>query len=140
MRPTTTRGCGAPAAPAKTATASGRQPASARRRKNAGRAFMNARILSRSSGTRAPGARRNLAITAGVRLRPLEGLNLLTLAILSGLTLWLDGRVPDSGGILTRYALMAAGLAVVLAAVRRETRLAPVLPFAVNFYPIAFLL
>src|SRR5947208_191502 len=57
MRPTTTRGCGAPAAPAKTATASGRQPASARRRKNAGRAFMNVRILSRSSGTRAPGAR-----------------------------------------------------------------------------------
>jgi membrane-associated phospholipid phosphatase len=74
-----------------------------------------------------------------VRLRPLEALNLLTVAILSGLTLWLDGRVPDARGILTRYALMAAGLAVVLAAVRRENRLASVLQFAVNFYPMAFI-
>lgn len=72
-------------------------------------------------------------------MRPLEALNLFTLAILSGLTLWLDGRVPDAGGILTRYALMAAGLAGVLAAVRTENRLSPVLQFAVNFYPMALI-
>jgi len=73
-----------------------------------------------------------------VRLRPLEALNLLTLALLSGLTLRLDGRVPEAGAILTRYALMAAGLAIVMAAVRREDRLPPVLKFVVNFYPMAF--
>jgi membrane-associated phospholipid phosphatase len=73
-----------------------------------------------------------------VRLRPLEALNLLTLALLSALTLWLDGRVPDAGAILTRYALMAGGVALVVAAVRREDRLPPVLQFVVNFYPMAF--
>jgi membrane-associated phospholipid phosphatase len=73
-----------------------------------------------------------------VRLRPLEALNLVTLALLSGLTLWLDGRVPEAGAILARYALMAAGLALVTAVVRREDRLPPVLKFVVNFYPMAF--
>jgi membrane-associated phospholipid phosphatase len=73
-----------------------------------------------------------------VRPRPLEALNLLTLALLSVLTVVLDGRVPDPGGILRLYALMAAGLALVMAAVRREDRLAPALQFAVNFYPMAF--
>jgi membrane-associated phospholipid phosphatase len=73
-----------------------------------------------------------------VRVRPLEALNLLTLALLSGLTLWLDGRVPAAGAILTRYALMAVGLALVTAVVRREDRLPSVLKFAVNFYPMAF--
>jgi membrane-associated phospholipid phosphatase len=73
-----------------------------------------------------------------VRLRPLETVNLLTLVLLSALTLWLDGRVPDAGGILTRYALMAAGLLLVTAAVRKEDRLPPVLQFVVNFYPTAF--
>ena len=73
-----------------------------------------------------------------MRLRPLEALNLVTLALLSGLTLWLDGRVPEAGAILARYALMAAGLALVTAVVRREDRLPPVLKFVVNFYPMAF--
>jgi membrane-associated phospholipid phosphatase len=73
-----------------------------------------------------------------VRLRPLEALNLLTLAVLSALTLALDGRVPDAGGILARYALMAGGLLLVMAAVRREDRLPPALRFLVNFYPMAF--
>jgi membrane-associated phospholipid phosphatase len=99
---------------------------------------MDARILSRSTGLE-PGTQGNLAINAGVRPRPLEALNLLTLALLSVLTLLLDGRVPDPGGILKLYALMAAGLALVVAAVRREDRLAPVLQFAVNFYPMAFI-
>ena len=74
-----------------------------------------------------------------MRLRPLEALNLLTVAILSGLTLWLDGRVPDARGILTLYALIAAGLLVVMAAVAREDRLPPVLRILANFYPIAFI-
>jgi len=73
-----------------------------------------------------------------VRLRPLEALNLLTLALLSVLTLCLDGHVPDPGGILKLYAFLAAGLALVTAAVRREDRLPPVLRFVVNFYPMAF--
>jgi membrane-associated phospholipid phosphatase len=72
-------------------------------------------------------------------VRPLEALNLLTLALLSVLTLRLDGRVPEAGGILTRYALMAAGLGLVMAAVRREERLPPALKFVVNFYPMAFI-
>jgi membrane-associated phospholipid phosphatase len=73
-----------------------------------------------------------------VRLRPLEALNSVTLALLSGLTVFLDGRVPDPGGILKLYALMAAGLALVMVAVHREDRLAPALQFVVNFYPMAF--
>jgi membrane-associated phospholipid phosphatase len=73
-----------------------------------------------------------------VRLRPLEALNLLTLALLSTLTIALDGRVPDAGSILTRYALMAGGLVLVMAAVRKEDRLPPALRFLVNFYPMAF--
>lgn len=73
-----------------------------------------------------------------MRLRPLEALNLLTLAVLSALPLALDGRVQDAGGILARYVLMAGGLLLVMAAVRREDRLPPALRFLVNFYPIAF--
>jgi membrane-associated phospholipid phosphatase len=100
---------------------------------------MNAGILSRS-GRAARGAetRAIRAINARVRPRPLEALNLLTLAVLSALTLALDGRVPNAGGILIRYALMAGGLILVMAAVRRENRLPPAPRFLVNFYPIAF--
>jgi membrane-associated phospholipid phosphatase len=72
-----------------------------------------------------------------VRVRPLEVLNLATLAVLSALTLWLDGRVPDAGGILLRYAVMAAGLLVIAAATRREERLPAAARILVNFYPIA---
>jgi membrane-associated phospholipid phosphatase len=78
------------------------------------------------------------AINVGVRPRPLEALNLLTLALLSALALWLDGRVSDAAGILTRYGLMAAGVLIVMAVVRREDRLPPLLRVLVNFYPVAF--
>lgn len=74
-----------------------------------------------------------------MRLRPLETLNLLTLALLSALTLWLDGRVPEAGGILTRYALMAVGLLLVAVVVRREHHLPSALQFVLNFYPMAFI-
>lgn len=73
-----------------------------------------------------------------MRPRPLEALNLLTLVLLSALALWLDGRVADPASILTRYALMAAGVFIVMALVRREDRLPPVLRVLVNFYPAAF--
>ena len=73
-----------------------------------------------------------------MRPRPLEALNLITLAALSALTLWLGGRVADRAGILTRYGLMATGVLIVAAAVRREDRLPPVARVLVNFYPIAF--
>jgi len=97
---------------------------------------MNAGILSREAPP--AGRRSNRVINAAVRPRPLEALNLLTLALLSALALWLDGRVDDSAGILTRYALMAAGVLIVMAAARREDRLSPLLRVLVNFYPIAF--
>ncbi len=73
-----------------------------------------------------------------MRPRPLEALNLITLAALSALTLWLGGRVADRAGILTRYGLMATGVLIVAAAVRREDRLPPAARVLVNFYPIAF--
>ena len=73
-----------------------------------------------------------------MRLRPLEALNLGTLAVLSALTVWLDGRVPDARDILLRYAEMAGGLLVVVAAARREDRLPAAARVVVNFYPIAF--
>ena len=73
-----------------------------------------------------------------MRPRPLEALNLLTLAALSALTLRLDGRVADAAGILSRYGLMAAGVLIVMALVRREERLPPVARVLVNFYPMAF--
>lgn len=73
-----------------------------------------------------------------MRPRPLEVLNLLTLAALSALTLRLDGRVADAPGILARYGVMAAGVLIVMAVARREERLSPVPRFLVNFYPMAF--
>ena len=73
-----------------------------------------------------------------MRLRPLEALNLATLALLSGLTLVLDGRIPQPGALLARYGLMAAGLCGVAWLARREDRLPAPLRILVNFYPIAF--
>ena len=98
---------------------------------------MEMRILSRERPAPAPRPTSRV-INACVRLRPLEIVNLATLAVLSALTLWLDGRVPDPGDILIRYAAMGAGLAAVAVAARREDRLSPVARFLVNFYPIAF--
>src|SRR6266508_944712 len=136
MRPAITRGVrAAPVAPA-AVPVSGRQPASAARKRDAVGAFMNEGILSREAAP--PGRCSNRAINGSVRPRPLEALNLLTLAALSALTLCLDGRVDDSAGILTRYALMAAGVLLVMAAAWREDRLPPALRVLVNFYPIAF--
>lgn len=73
-----------------------------------------------------------------MRPRPLEALNLITLALLSALAVWLEGRVADRAGILTRYGLMTAGVLIVAALVRRENRLPPLARVLVNFYPIAF--
>lgn len=74
-----------------------------------------------------------------MRLRPLEAINLATLFVLSALTLWLSGRLQDPGGILLRYGLMAAGLAVVALLVRRQESLPESLSVAADFYPIAFI-
>jgi len=74
-----------------------------------------------------------------VRLRPLETLNLATLSVLSGLTLWLSGRLQDPGAILLRSGLMAAGLAVVALLARRQESLPAPLSVAADFYPIAFI-
>ena len=73
-----------------------------------------------------------------MRLRPLEALNLGTLAVLSTLTLALGQRVPEAGDILLRYAEMAAGLVVIALAARHEDRLPGAARVLVNFYPIAF--
>jgi membrane-associated phospholipid phosphatase len=97
---------------------------------------MNAGILSREAKPAGHAPKR--AINAGVRPRPLEALNLITLALLSALAVWLDGRVADRAGILTRYGLMAAGVLIVAALVRRENRFPPMARVLVNFYPIAF--
>ncbi len=74
-----------------------------------------------------------------MRLRPLEALNLLAVALLSLLTLWLYERLPNPLGILLRYAGLLAGLSLVSLAARREDRLPPIGRLAVNFYPAAFL-
>ena len=73
-----------------------------------------------------------------MRLRPLETLNFGTLAVLTALTLFLGERVPERGAILVRYAEMAAGLAVVAAAARREDGLPSLARIVLNFYPVAF--
>ena len=73
-----------------------------------------------------------------MRLRPLEALNLGTLAVLTLLTLVLGDRIPERGAILARYAEMAAGLVAVAIAARREDRLPSVARVVLNFYPVAF--
>jgi membrane-associated phospholipid phosphatase len=99
---------------------------------------METGILSRD-GSKRPGAAAGSRINAAVRLRPLEALNLATLVVLSVLTLALDGRVAGAGGILIRYALMAAWLLIVAIAVRREEQLPRTAQILANFYPIAFI-
>jgi len=75
-----------------------------------------------------------------VRIRPLEALNLCTLAVLSiaAALLAASGRLPSAGAILGRYALMAAGVGAVAWLVRRFDRLPLPLRLLVDFYPIAF--
>jgi membrane-associated phospholipid phosphatase len=74
-----------------------------------------------------------------VRLRPLEALNLATLAILSALTLFLWKRLPDPSGILLRYGLMAAGVVLVAWLLRFSQKLPGFLRVPLDFYPTAFI-
>ncbi|MCA1582839.1 MAG: phosphatase PAP2 family protein [Acidobacteria bacterium] len=72
-------------------------------------------------------------------LRPLEAINFLALAVVSLLTLALYRRLPDPAGLLVRYAIMAAALALVAALARRERGLPAFLRFLLDFYPAAFI-
>ena len=76
-----------------------------------------------------------------VRLRPIEGLNLATLALLSLVAAGLSaaGRLPAPGAILSRYAVMAAGVAVIAWLASRPDRLPGPIRFLVDFYPAAFI-
>jgi membrane-associated phospholipid phosphatase len=73
-----------------------------------------------------------------VRPRPLETLNLATLAVLSTLTLVLWRRLPSPGGLLLRYALMAVAVLIVAWLWPRETRLPRPIRVLLDFYPTAF--
>ena len=73
-----------------------------------------------------------------MRLRPLEALNLATLAILTGLTVALWKKLPDPAGILVRYGLMAAGVLLVVALLARGERLPSWIRVLLDFYPTAF--
>jgi membrane-associated phospholipid phosphatase len=73
-----------------------------------------------------------------VRLRPLEALNLATLAILTGLTVALWRKLPDPGGLLGRYGLMAGGVLLLVWLLARADRLPAWLRVVLDFYPTAF--
>jgi len=74
-----------------------------------------------------------------VHLRPLEALNLATLALLSALTLFLWPRLPAPAGILLRYGLMALAVFVVVWLWPRAERLPPPVRVVLDFYPTAFI-
>ena len=74
-----------------------------------------------------------------MRLRPLEAVNLASVILLSALTLAVHGHLADPGGILLRYAIMAAGVVGIALLARREARLPPSLRILVNFYPMALI-
>src|SRR5713226_5080472 len=115
MRPTTTSGPGPCAA--------ARPPAAARPRRSRAsrRVFIS---ISESYRRREDGRGRcESVITAAVRPRPLETLNLATLAVLSTLTLVLWRRLPSPGGLLLRYGLMAAAVLIVVWLWPREKKL-----------------
>jgi membrane-associated phospholipid phosphatase len=73
-----------------------------------------------------------------VRVRPLETLNLGTLAVLSTLTLVLWRRLPSPGALLLRYGLMAAAVLVVIWLWPREKKLPSPVRVLLDFYPTAF--
>ncbi len=73
-----------------------------------------------------------------MRLRPLETLNLATLAVLSTLTLVLWRRLPSPGGLLLRYSLMAAAVLIVAWLWPRERKLPSAIRVLLDFYPTAF--
>jgi membrane-associated phospholipid phosphatase len=74
-----------------------------------------------------------------VRPRLLETINLATLAVLSTLTVALRHRLPDPGGLLLRYGLLAAGVIAVAVGVSRARHWPAPLRFALDFYPTAFI-
>jgi membrane-associated phospholipid phosphatase len=74
-----------------------------------------------------------------VHLRPLEALNLATLALLSALTLFLWPRLPAPAGILLRYGLMALAVLVVVWLWPRAERLPGPVRVVLDFYPTAFI-
>ncbi len=74
-----------------------------------------------------------------MRLRPLEAVNFSALLLPSALALCFRNRLSDPQGILLRYALLGAFLAVIAVLERREERLPPALRIALNFYPAAFI-
>ncbi len=74
-----------------------------------------------------------------MRLRPLEAINFAALLLPSGLALCFRNRLSDPEGILLRYALLGAFLAVIAALERREERLPAALRIALNFYPAVFI-
>jgi membrane-associated phospholipid phosphatase len=74
-----------------------------------------------------------------VRPRLLEGVNLATLAVLSALTIALRHRLPDAGGLLWRYGLLAAGVVAVALCVPRARHWPTPARIILDFYPTAFI-
>jgi membrane-associated phospholipid phosphatase len=74
-----------------------------------------------------------------VRPRPLETLNLATLAVLSTLTFVLWRRLPSPGGLLLRYGLMAAAVLIFVWLRPREQKLPSPIRVLLDFYPAAFI-
>lgn len=74
-----------------------------------------------------------------MNVRPLEALNFATLVALSLLTVALKPRLPSAAAILTRYALMATGVALAVWLARRLERLAMPVRVLLDFYPAALI-
>ncbi|HYR46142.1 MAG TPA: phosphatase PAP2 family protein [Thermoanaerobaculia bacterium] len=74
-----------------------------------------------------------------MRPRPLETLNLATLAVVSTLTLVLWRRLHSPGGLLLRYSLMAAAVLIVVWLWPREKKLPSPVRVLLDFYPTAFI-
>jgi len=74
-----------------------------------------------------------------VRLRLLEAINLATLGVLAILTLVLWNRLPEPGGLLGRYGLLACGVVVIALCVPRAERWPAPLRVVLDFYPAAFI-
>jgi membrane-associated phospholipid phosphatase len=74
-----------------------------------------------------------------VRIRPTETINLIALAVLTGLGILLRHRLADFRGMLLGYAGLALLVLVIVALAPREDRLVPPLTFFIDFYPALFL-
>ncbi len=66
-------------------------------------------------------------------------MNLAALAVLGAATLVLWRSLADPGGILLRYALMGAFLAIIVFLTQRMERLPKAVRIAADFYPAAFI-